>query len=264
MTDINDIHPGDIVIVSRQQQVARMDVLTYGGGLLTTAEGRTYCIEGDPEGKYKWSVEKVTPARISVRNKDLKKGDKVRLTQGNKVKIGTVASLGLAAVTLVDDIGYYWNSAESHHDFVNKNNMWDIELIKEETMGTEIKEEKITRYEDLKPGDVLRITREVTVTSAGGWDGIRTKDGRQYRIAAADRSLPGFEVVRLTKVNPHPANWPPQNGDVWEKSGNIFHVHMSGYSGTLRAYSEGGTEFTVSVLDCQDFKLVYRKGNDLR
>jgi hypothetical protein len=164
----------------------------------------------------------------------------------------------------VDGIGYYWNSAESHHDFVNKNNMWDIELIKEETMGTEIREEKITRYEDLKPGDVLRITREVTVTSAGGWDGIRTKDGRQYRIAAADRSLPGFEVVRLTKVNPHPANWPPQKSDVWTKGGTTYHIHNNGYISATRAYSEDGIEFMTSILDSPDSKLVYRKGNALR
>lgn len=100
----------------------------------------------------------------------------------------------------------------------------------------EFKEDKITSYSQLKRGDRVRITREFEVTTSDMWDGVKSKDNRKYRIAAAESSsMPGFEVVKLTRLEPE--NWPPQLGDIWSdpKSGTEYHISTENWSKTLIA-----------------------------
>jgi hypothetical protein len=124
---------------------------------------------------------------------------------------------------------------------------------------------EVTRYQDLKPGDVIRITRDAVVSNVSTWDGITTKDGRKVRIAAAESAelkKSGFKVV---KVQPNePDFWPPKAGDVWEVSGHLYFAQVSTYGSTqvlLRA-ADGYSYSNLSVTQAKEKNpvLKYRKG----
>jgi hypothetical protein len=202
-----------------------------------------------------------------MRNINLKAGDRIEITKGISSIKTRVVALGAAAIEISDYVNgshYIWNSDEDHQPWIETNDTWHVELIKEEKMDNAVKEEKITRYSDLNVGDKLRISREIVVRSINSWDGIQTADNRKVRIAAAesgDLKKTGFEIVRLVPAKVHPDHYPAQKGDVWQIGTHEYYVHTGTYS-SLSVRSSGGNSYNTDLIDnTPDAKLVHRIGN---
>lgn len=117
---------------------------------------------------------------------------------------------------------------------------------------------------DLQPGDVVRVSRLVTVeavrkdhfiveTYRSFYDNTNTDLSRsQWDMELVERPLKG---------------WPPEEGDVWKFEGNELHILRDRVQGfpsmiKLKAVSADGTYEFFRMNDIKsypDLKLVYRR-----
>lgn len=102
---------------------------------------------------------------------------------------------------------------------------------------------------ELLPGDRVRVTGEFTVD---GYDGftIETVEGPELDCSDID-----YEVVSV-----RPANWPPEEHDVWR----VGHEHLHALAGEF--LDGDGTSYDLSDwlstngFDSGDLKLAFRPG----
>jgi hypothetical protein len=205
-------------------------------------------------------------------------GDTIRVTKEFKVmEVGYNAATDTAWYGTSDGFKYgnkNWNIEKitnpggmSLKDLIMNNTPMEASMTNYNVKPTaNEKLTEVTRYQDLKAGDVIRVTREAVVSQSSTWEGITTKDGRKIRIAAAesaDLKRSGFKVEKVTKLSPD--FWPPVIGDKWKATtGEEYAVQKAsfGSNGHLVRPDDPYTYSNLSIDELKNKtpKLVYRKG----
>lgn len=129
------------------------------------------------------------------------------------------------------------------------------------------------KVSELKPGDVVRVSRNVTVKDAGQLWAFSDTDGNNYveregaeKFGHSRNDI--WDVELVDRPEKKPVHWPAQEGDVW-KAGDREYFIFCPYAGNMRALasdSQAGRQQSNIGLDellGKNPVLIHRKGNTI-
>jgi hypothetical protein len=131
------------------------------------------------------------------------------------------------------------------------------------------------KVSELKPGDVVRVSRNVTVKDAGQLWAFNDTDGNNYveregasEYRSSQESRTAWDVELVDRPEKKPVHWPAQEGDVWKASDREYFIFCP-YAGKMRALasdSQAGRQQSNIGLDellGKNPVLIHRKGNTI-
>jgi len=185
----------------------------------------------------------------------LKKGDKLRITRD--VEVYSV-NPWVGTYTTKDNRTYRLDTnPDGLPGFVTTK----IDETKEKT-ATQVS--KTIGFHDLKPGDKVRIYRDVIVdqvvrrVSVGFYD---TNGDWNSDFARFPNERFAYLIDSVTRpVQENPEHWPPQRGDVWrDKNGKEYY-----FTKITMSRDDNNDIYYLDEVKTKTPVLVYRKGNNLK
>lgn len=147
-------------------------------------------------------------------------------------------------------------------------------VYNEEPVNEEINQGGNMHIGDIKPGQLILVSKEVIVSSVSQGDGLLYPvggNGAKIRVAkpSYDRYTDFFvydtKLIK-DKETTTPEHWPVQAGDVWrDDAGKEYHVLATPY-GSAQIYN-ADTTYSIEASNLKvksGIKLVYRKGNAVK